>query len=89
MSLTFYFYNNTADNRKVDKSNDITQIGTSKTVTLKNNEDRGDMTIELAYDSNLMGANYAYCSENGYYYYLSEPIMSQQRLFFNSHETVE
>ena len=29
-------------------------------------------------------ANYAYCSETGYYYYLSEPMYSQQRVIYTT-----
>ena len=80
--MTFTFYKNTADNRVVDKTSYLTQAGQSKTVIFKDNTGKGDPSLEMAYDSAIFDANYAYCTEDGYYYYLGEPMLSQQRIIF-------
>ena len=80
--MTFTFYKNTADNRVVDKTAALTQLGQAKTVIFKDTVGKGDPSIELAYDSTILDANYAYCSEDGYYYYLGEPFLAQQRITF-------
>lgn len=80
--MTFTFYKSTADNRVVDKTASLTQLGTAKTVIFKDTVGKGDPSIELAYDSTILEANYAYCSEDGYYYYLGEPFLGQMRITF-------
>lgn len=80
--MTFTFYKNMADNRVVDKTASLTQLGTAKTVIFKDTVGKGDPSIELAYDSTILDANYAYCSEDGYYYYLGEPFLGQMRITF-------
>lgn len=80
--MTFTFYKNTADNRAVDKTASLTQLGTAKTVIFKDTVGKGDPSIELAFDSTILEANYAYCSEDGYYYYLGEPFLGQMRITF-------
>lgn len=80
--MTFTFYRNTADNRVVDKTSALTQLGNAKTVIFKETVGKGDPSIELAYDSTILEANYAYCSDDGYYYYLGEPFLAQQRITF-------
>lgn len=80
--MTFTFYRNIADNRVVDKTAALTQLGNAKTVIFKETVGKGDPSIELAYDSTIMNANYAYCSDDGYYYYLGEPFLAQQRITF-------
>lgn len=82
--MTFTFYANIADNRVVDKTGALTQLGTSKSVIFKADNDNGSPTLELAYDATILHANYAYCSDNGYYYYLGEPVLSQQRIIFSA-----
>lgn len=40
--------------------------------------------LELAYSQSIYeNANYALCVDTGYYFYLSEPTLAAQRLFFN------
>lgn len=80
--MTFTFYKNTADNRVVDKTAALTQLGNAKTVIFKDTVGKGDPSIELAYDSTILEANYAHCSEDGYYYYLGEPFLGQMRITF-------
>lgn len=52
-------------------------------VIYKDDETKDNPTIEMAYNEALERANYAYCADTGYYFYLSEPTLSTQRLFFN------
>lgn len=52
-------------------------------VIYKDDETKDTPTLEMAYSAALAGANYAYCVGTGYYYYLSEPTLSAQRLYFN------
>jgi hypothetical protein len=79
MNVTFY--KNNSDNRKVNKS--LTTIKTIQNVFFKNEVERGNVTLELAYDADLLQANYCYIDETGYYYFLSEPTLGKQRLLFN------
>lgn len=53
-------------------------------IIFKESESRGEPTIELAYNNDLVKANYCYIEELGYYYYLSEPIIGKQRMVFNA-----
>lgn len=78
------FYSNNADNRKVDKTNDLTLITTLNDVKFKMDENRGEPQLELAYDADVVHSNYCYIPSLGYYYYLTEPILSTQRIIFNS-----
>lgn len=52
-------------------------------VIYKDDETKDTPTLEMAYSEVLKNANYAYCVDTGYYFYLSEPTLSAQRLFFN------
>lgn len=81
--MTVTFYSNTADNRKVDKTESLTTLATLNNVSFKMDENRGEPQLELAYTAAIAGANYCYIQELGYYYYLSEPILSTQRMLFN------
>lgn len=52
-------------------------------VIYKDDETKDTPTLEMAYSAALIHANYAYCVDTGYYFYLSEPTLSAQRLYFN------
>lgn len=52
-------------------------------VIYKDDETKDTPTLEMAYNAALAGATYAYCVDTGYYFYLSEPTLSAQRLYFN------
>lgn len=52
-------------------------------VIYKDDETKDTPTLEMAYSAALIHANYAYCIDTGYYFYLSEPTLAAQRLFFN------
>ena len=81
--MTVTFYSNKADNRKVDKTGSLTTLATLQNVNFKMDENRGEPQLELAYNATIEHANYCYISELGYYYHLSEPILSTQRMLFN------
>lgn len=54
-------------------------------VIYKENENKDTPNLELAYNSDLYEhANYAYCLDTGYYFYLTEPVCANHRLFFNA-----
>ena len=79
--MTVDFYINNSDNRKVDKN--LTLVTTLNNVVLKSDENKGNMTLELEFNNNLLNANYCYIRELHYYYYMSEPTLGKQRLFFD------
>ena len=54
-------------------------------VIYKENENKDTPNLELAYNSDLYEyANYAYCVDTGYYFYLTEPVCANHRLFYNA-----
>lgn len=82
MNVTFY--TNNADNRKVDKTDALTTLRTLNNVHFYRDENKGGPNLELAYDAVIFNyANYCYIEELGHYYYMSEPVMSQQRITFS------
>lgn len=53
-------------------------------VIYKSDVAKDDLNLELAYSQSIYeNANYALCVDTGYYFYLSEPTLAAQRLFFN------
>lgn len=83
--MTFTFYQYTDDKKRVDKSNYLgTALATKTNCVFKKPEDKGQPQIVVAYDSAIMTANYLYITELSSYYYLSEPILANQRLVFNA-----
>ena len=82
MNITFY--KNNADNRQVDKTAGLTAIKTLNNVHFYRDENKGGPSLELAYDADIFEyANYCYIQELEHYYYMSEPVMSQQRITFS------
>ena len=84
-----YFYKNNSDNREYPK--DLTLLTFDGVdhldIIFKANTDKAAATIELSYNDTLFeDANYCYIPDLGYYYYMSEPVMSQQRLIFTLSE---
>lgn len=83
--MTFTFYQYTDDKKRVDKTNYLgTALATKNNCVFKKPEDKGQPQIVVAYDSAIMTANYLYIAELSSYYYLSEPILANQRLVFNA-----
>ena len=82
--MTVTFYSNNADNRKVDKTSELTTLRTLTNVHFYRDENKGGPALELAYDQTIFeDANYCYIQELNHYYYMSEPTMSQQRITFS------
>lgn len=82
--MTVSFYKNNADNRQVDKTSGLTLIKSLNNVHFYRDENKGGPNLELAYDADIFDyANYCYIQELGHYYYMSEPVMSQQRITFS------
>ena len=71
------------DDIKVDGFHFITNYNYDVNVIYKDDETKDTPTLEMAYSEVLKNANYAYCVDTGYYFYLSEPTLAAQRLFFN------
>lgn len=71
------------DDIKVDGFHFITNYNYDVNVIYKDDETKDTPTLEIAYSAALIHANYAYCVDTGYYFYLSEPTLAAQRLFFN------
>lgn len=71
------------DDIKLDGFHFITNYNYDVNVIYKDDETKDTPTLEMAYSEVLKNANYAYCVDTGYYFYLSEPTLSAQRLFFN------
>lgn len=85
--MTFTFYKYTDDKIRVDKSNYLgTALATKTNCVFKGAESKGTPTIETAYDSNILNANYVYIQELSSYYYLDEPILAGQRFIFNANK---
>lgn len=83
--MTFTFYQYKDDKKRVDKTNYLgTALATKTNCVFKKPEDKGQPQIVVAYDSAIMTANYLYIAELSSYYYLSEPILANQRLVFNA-----
>lgn len=73
MSLSITLYTSTADPKELDKSSKLTQIGSAAiTATPTNDIDVLNPTVLLNYNSNYIGANYAYISAFGRYYYIND-----------------
>lgn len=79
--MTFKFYTISDDRKAVKKT--ITSSTLVKTVTgyLKGDCDILHPVLELAYDGDLLAANYLYIQEFGRYYFIGPPKLSQQRLY--------
>lgn len=71
------------DDIKVDGFHFVTNYNYDVNVIYKDDETKDTPTLEMAYSAALIHANYAYCVDTGYYFYLSEPTLAAQRLFFN------
>ena len=72
--MTIKFYNNLSDKIVVDKN--ITQIGADMTGTLRENCSVIDpiIKVEGIVGSNITSCNYAYISEFGRYYYITNIV---------------
>ena len=73
MGLTITLYTSTADPKEVDKSSKLTQVGSASiTATPTGDINMLNPAVLLNYDASYLGANYAYISEFGRYYYVND-----------------
>ena len=79
--MTIKFYKNLSDKHEVDKR--ITQVGNDVTGTLRNDSPIIDpvILIEDFNSFNPATCNYAYISEFGRYYYVTEIIVTSDKLY--------
>lgn len=71
MSLSISFYTCTANPKKLDKSEDLTAIGSALTSNTKHNIDIINPVFTVDYNADLLPANYIYISEFGRYYFIT------------------
>lgn len=72
------------DDIKVDGFHFVTVDNYDVNVIYKNDVNKDTPTLELAYNADLYNnANYAYCVDTGYYYYLSEPLLGANRIYYD------
>lgn len=73
------------DDIKVDGFHFVTNYNYDVNVFYKSNTDKDTPALELAYNADLYNnANYAYCVDTGYYYYLTEPNCADNRLYYSA-----
>lgn len=81
--MTIDLYTCTADPRERDKSNSLTQIGTSVTISPTSTLDVAAPQIIIDYSENLISANYGYIPLFGKYYFLDPPkVQPGKRIVF-------
>lgn len=71
MSFTVNFYKCTANPKKLDKSGDLTVIGSALTSNTKHSIDIINPVFTVDYNADLLPANYIYISEFGRYYFIT------------------
>lgn len=90
--MTIKFYNVRQDPKDLQKTLVDTGSGKNlvKTVTgnIKTDCPIEDPELEIAYDSDLLNANYIYISEFSRYYFITGKTVSTQRIFINAHVDV-
>lgn len=80
MSFTVKFYTCTANPKKLDKSGDITLIGTQKTVNAKHQIDIISPIFTVDYNADLLAANYCYIAAYNRYYFCSVATDTAQKI---------
>ena len=80
MALTVTFYTSSANPKKLDKSGDLTVIGTAKTLHIKHKIDILNPVFEVDYNSLFLAANYIYIAEFGRYYFCTISTDTAQRM---------
>ena len=78
----FKFRCNAPNTRNVECTFEAKTENPSITVIFKEPENKGEPTLELAYNADFVNANYCYIEELEHYYYLSEPVIGKQRMIF-------
>lgn len=80
MSFTVNFYTSTANPKKLDKTGDITIIGTAKTINAKHQIDIISPVFTVDYNADLLAANYCYIAEYGRYYFCTVATDTAQKI---------
>ena len=80
MALTVTFYTSSANPKKLDKSGNLTAIGTAKTLHVKHKIDILNPVFDVDYNSLFLPANYVYISEFGRYYFCTIATDTAQRM---------
>lgn len=80
MALTVTFYTSSANPKKLDKSSDLSAIGTSKTLHVKHKIDLLNPVFEVDYNAAFLAANYIYIAEFGRYYFCTIATDTAQRI---------
>lgn len=80
MSFTVSFFTSTANPKKLDKSGDITIIGTAKTLHVKHKIDMLNPVFDVDYNSLFLPANYCYIAEFGRYYFCTVATDTAQKM---------
>lgn len=80
MQVRFYRYEGRDDVVDKDLGN---PIETMSLLFFKEQVDKEKPYIIVPYSQNLDNCNYCYIQELGYYYYMSEPILMEQRVRFD------
>lgn len=71
MSFTVNFYKCTANPKKLDKSGDLTAIGSALTSNTKHSIDIINPVFTVDYNADFLPANYIYILEFGRYYFIT------------------
>lgn len=80
MALTVTFYTSSANPKKLDKSGNLTAIGTAKTLHVKHKIDLLNPVFDVDYNSLFLPANYVYISEFGRYYFCTIATDTAQKI---------
>lgn len=80
MSFTVSFYTSTANPKKLDKSGDLTIIGSAKTLHAKHKMDVLNPVFDVDYNSLFLPANYCYIAEFGRYYFCTIATDTAQKI---------
>lgn len=83
--MKIYFFKTSSDNRKITK--ELTPViiddNNDLNIIFKQDVNRSDGFLDLRYNEHLLEANYCFIEDLGYYYYMSEPTFSNNRLLYN------
>lgn len=80
MALTVTFYVSSANPKKLDKSADLSAIGTAKTLHVKHKIDILNPVFEVEYNTVFLTANYIYIAEFRRYYFCTIATDTAQRI---------
>lgn len=80
MSFTVSFYTSTANPKKLDKSGNLTIIGTAKTINAKHQIDIISPVFTVDYNADLLAANYCYIPAYNRYYFCSVATDTAQKI---------